>query len=365
MVWADGRLDEAVGPGDAQTVDGAGQPQGGQDEAGDPELAPPRRAGRTVTAKSQARRAAPTAARKAAGPTTAAQVPATAARPTISPAGILGPGRRKDTPEDDGQHDEHGDQKDEQAELEGQPREVEVPAEKRQVGVFDDPTDGLINGDDGAGGKGRGGDVSDDGRQDGWAGGEFPSRPGEQDGQAHGEPQGRQGRQEDVGRGLGQAFPGSEAGHVRPEQAERLDPFEMAQRESEEPQPDEQGRARDPGEGVAAAEEPGRGPEEGEGGGAGDNEGEDQDEAQALPRRREPRGQGRRGQGDGRHDAPGLVPEREEERLDLVLLPGLADELVLVAGEELLEALDIRPEIPVVDVEFGPAGPGARRGTHG
>ena len=33
---ADGRLDEAVGPGDAQTVDGAGQPQGGQDEAGDP-----------------------------------------------------------------------------------------------------------------------------------------------------------------------------------------------------------------------------------------------------------------------------------------------------------------------------------------
>ncbi len=138
------------------------------------------------------------------------------------------------------------------------------------------------------------------------------------------------------------------------ERPEGLDPFEAAQGQRGEAYADEQDSAGGPGEKVRAAAEAGRRPEIGQGRDPGDEEGEQEDKAKVLARDREPGGQRRGGQGHRGHDAPPFVPEREEERLDLVLLPRLAGELVVMAGEELLEALDVLAEVPVIDVELRP-----------
>ena len=199
-------------------------------------------------------------------------------------------------------------------------------------------------------------DVHEDAGRDGQLRAALVRGSEDADGQADRQSEARQGGEKDVGRRLGQASPRGEAGHGRLEETQRLDPLELAQGKRQEPgagEEDRSGRRRD---GVPASQEPGGGPGEGDGRAGGGDEGEEEDEVQVFPGRREPRRQGRRGQGDGGHDPSLFVPEGEEEGLDLVLLPGLSGELVLVPGEELLEARDVLPEVPIIDGEILPEG---------
>ncbi len=274
------------------------------------------------------------------------------------------PGTPESQPEGDGQAEEDGDQQYEQRELEGQPREVEIPAEKGEVGVENDPADDLAQGEEGACGESGGGDDDEDPGRNGRARPSVALPPARRtDGQAHGQSEGGQGRQKDVRRRPGQSLPRDESGHGRIEEADGLDPLQLTEGQGDETEPDENGGPRGPGEGVAAEAETGRRPEEGQGRESRREEKEEEDEAEILAPRRQPGGQGGRGQRDRGDDPAALVADREEERLDPVLGPRFADELVLVQGEEPVEAFDGFPEIVVADVGLGARGPVVWRGT--
>ena len=145
-----------------------GQPEGGQDEAGEPGFAPAARGRgrpRRRRAGEQGRARGPRSGSEGLGP-------AMDGGRRSQGAGQAGeeicPGPRNASRKTTARPRRTATRNMNSAELEGQPREVEVPAEKGEVGVEDDPADDLAQGEEGACGEGgAGGDGEDQGRTDG------------------------------------------------------------------------------------------------------------------------------------------------------------------------------------------------------